>query len=218
MTAGPYLVGIAGGSGAGKTALAHAVAGALGPERVARLRHDAYYRDRSDVEPTGRAALNFDVPGALDQELFRAHLGALRHGERIAPPRYCFATHCRLGTDEPVEPRDVVLVEGILLFHDPLVRDLLDLRIYVDAPADLRLARRVARDTAERGRTAESVVAQYRATVWPAHGRFVEPTKAWADLVLINAGRLDTVAEVAAAVIRGRRERRPSAAAGVRAG
>jgi uridine kinase len=216
MTVAPYLVGVAGGSGAGKTALVQAIAAALGPPRVALLVHDAYYRDRSDVEPAGRRQLNFDVPPALDQELFRAHLGALRRGDRITPPRYCFATHCRLEPGEPLEPREVVLVEGILLLHDPLVRDLLDLSIYVDAPDGLRLARRIARDTAERGRTAESVLEQYRATVLPAHGRLVEPTKVWADLVLINTGRLEAIAEVAAAVIRARLARRQRAA-GVRA-
>jgi uridine kinase len=213
----PYLVGIAGGSGSGKTALAGALAAVLGPARVTRLAQDAYYHDRSDVDPDQRAALNFDVPEALDQELFRAHLGALRAGQRVEPPRYCFATHCRLGPGEPLEPREVVLVEGTLLLCDPGVRELLDLRIYVDAPGDLRLARRIARDTAERGRTPESVLVQCRATVWPAHARYVQPTKAWADLVLGNTGRLEPAVEMAAAVIRARLERRPPTPAGVRA-
>lgn len=204
----PFLVGIAGGTGSGKSALARGLRLALGPDRTALLAQDAYYRDRGDLEPAERAALDFDAPAAFDQPLFRAHLAALRRGEPVTPPRYCFVTHRRLGTDGPVEPREVVLVEGILLLHDPRVREALDLRIYVDAPAPLRLARRIARDTAERGRTAASVAAQYHATVLPAHVRHVEPTRACADLVLLNAGRLDAVVEVAAAVIRDRLARR----------
>ena len=150
------------------------------------------------------SSLDFDVPEALDQKLFRAHLVALRQGQTIVPPRYCFATHRRVGAGEPVAPRDVLLVEGILLLHDHEVCNLLDLRIYVDAPADLRLTRLITRDCAERGRTPQAVVAQCRATVFPAHTRHVEPTKACADLVLVNAGRLDAVAEIASAVIRAR--------------
>ncbi len=211
----PFLVGIAGGSGAGKTALARELVGALGAERTALLALDAYYRDRGRLDPEARAALDFDVPDALDQELFRSHLRALRAGQPVTPPRYCFVTHRRLGPGEPVEPREIVLVEGVLLLHDPEVRAVLDLRIYVDAPDGLRVARRIARDTAERGWTPESVIAQCRATVLPAHARYVEPTRAWADLVLLNAGRLAAAVEVAAAIVRGRLEqrRRPAAEA-----
>jgi uridine kinase len=200
----PFVVGIAGGSGAGKTALAQAIAGDLGGERVAWLAHDAYFLDAAGHQPAASAAFDLDVPEALDQELFRTHLEALRRGQAVVPPRYCFVTHRRLGDGEPVAPREVLLVEGILLLHDPAVRDLLDLRIYVDAPVDLRLTRRITRDCAERGRTPQTVVAQCRATVFPAHARYVEPTKACADLVLVNAGRLEAVAEVAAGVIRAR--------------
>jgi uridine kinase len=200
----PFVVGIAGGSGAGKTALARAIAADFGLERVAWLAHDAYHLDAGGHHPTASTAFDFDVPEALDQELFRAHLAALRRGQAVVPPRYCFVTHRRLGDGEPVAPRDVLLVEGILLLHDHAVRDLLDLRIYVDAPVDLRLTRRITRDCAERGRTPQTVVAQCRTTVFPAHARYVEPTKASADLVLVNAGRLNAVAEVAAGVIRAR--------------
>lgn len=200
----PYLVGVAGGSGSGKTVLAQALAASFGPARVALLAHDAYYRGQGDVDPVERGALNFDVPEALDQELFRAHLAALRRGETVEPPRYCFVTHCRVGQAEPVEPREIVLVEGVLLLHDPRVRELLDLRVFVEAPTHLRLARRIARDVAERGRAEEAVRAQFRDTVLPAHARYVEPTKAWADLVLVNAGRLPAIVEVASAVLRAR--------------
>jgi uridine kinase len=213
----PFLVGIAGGSGAGKTAVAHGLVAALGPERTALLSQDAYYRDRSHVDAAERGALDFDVPDAVDLDLLRAHLEMLRRGERVAPPRYCFVTHCRLGPGDAVEPRDVVLVEGILLLHDPGVREALDLRLFVDAPDDLRLSRRVTRDTLERGRTPESVLRQCRTSVLPAHARFVEPSRSWADLVLLNGGRLQHAVEVAAAVVRDRLGRRlrhsPGAAA-----
>jgi len=213
----PFLVGIAGGSGAGKTALTRALQADLGPQRVAVLAHDAYYRDRGDLDAAVRAALDFDAPDALDHERFLADLAALRRGEPARPPRYCFVTHRRLGAGPPVEPRDIVLVEGVLLFHDPAVRAVLDLKVWVDAPAQVRLARRLARDVVERGRTRESVVAQCHATVFPAHARWVEPTRAWADLVLLNAGRLEAAAEVAAAVIRGRLERGRGEPAGAHA-
>jgi uridine kinase len=213
----PFVVGIAGGSGAGKTALARIIAADLGLERVAELVHDAYYHDSGGLHPVPRASLDFNVPDALDQELFRAHLVALRRGQTIVPPRYCFATRRRLGAGEPVAPRDVLLVEGIVLLHDCEVRNLLDLRIYVDAPADLRLTRRITRDCAERGWTPQAVVAQCRATVFPAHLSYVELTKACADLVLVNAGRLEAVAEVAAAVIRTRLRAAHRQAKGARA-
>lgn len=204
----PFLVGLGGGSGSGKTSLARGIAAALGRERVAVLAHDAYYRDRSDLLPSERAYLNYDVPDALDQALFAAHLDALRRGQVVVPPRYDFVTHRRDGHGPPVEPREVVLVEGILLFHDPEVRQALDLRIFVDAPDAVRLARRIERDVAERGRSPESVIAQCRRTVLPAHARYVEPSRAAADLVLLNAGRIEAAIEVAAAVIQERLERR----------
>ncbi|HXH83016.1 MAG TPA: uridine kinase [Candidatus Tectomicrobia bacterium] len=200
----PFVVGIAGGSGSGKTSLACALAAALGPRRVALLAHDAYYRDHGALPPDARAALDFDAPEAFDQPLFRAHLRALRAGRAVRPPHYCFTTHRRLGPGDPVRPRHVLLVEGILLLHDPLVRAALDLAIFLDVPEAVRLARRCARDVVERGRTRESVLAQFAASVRPAHVRFVEPTKAHADLVLAGTGSLDRLVEIATAVIRDR--------------
>ena len=201
MAASSFLVGVAGGSGSGKTSLAAAVAAALGPARVACLAHDAYYADRPDRDDGARAAADYDVPGALDHALFVNHLRALRAGVAVAPPRYCFATHRRAGSGPVVEPREIVLVDGILLLHDPDVRALLDLKIFLDVPEPIRLARRVARDTAERGRTHAAILAQYEATVRPAHHAWVEPTRPFADLVLANVGPLAPLAEIAAAVI-----------------
>jgi uridine kinase len=204
----PFLLGIAGGSGSGKTSLAAALADALGRGRAGILAHDAYYRDRRDLLPSERARLNYDVPEAVDRELFRAHLAALRRGERIVPPQYSFLTHCRDGGSEPVEPRPVIVVEGILLFHDPEVRGALDLRIFLDAPEGLRLARRLLRDTRERGRSEASVTAQWRSTVSPAHARYVEPARAVADLVLVTTGPLTALVEVAGSVLAARLARR----------
>jgi uridine kinase len=209
MSAGDrFAVGIAGGSGSGKSSLVRALAGALGAERVASLCYDAYYCDRSDLPAAERAALNYDAPDALDTELFLSHLLALRAGESVRPPRYCFSTHRRIGVDEVVEPRPILLVEGILLLHDPRARALLDLSIFLDVPDAARLARRMARDVSERGRTRRSVLSQYEATVRGAHAAYVEPTKAVADVVLPNVGRLDRLAQVAATVVADRLGRR----------
>lgn len=197
----PLFVGIAGGSGSGKSTLTTALVTALGPGRTACLAHDAYYRDRAALPAAERAALNYDVPEAFDQALFLEHLARLRDGQPVRPPAYSFADHCRTGHLAPVEPRPVVLVEGVLLLWDPAVRAALDLRIYLDAPERARLDRRLARDVTERGRTADGVLVQFAATVREAHRTYVEPTRAMADLVLATTGRLEPIAEIAAAVI-----------------
>jgi uridine kinase len=213
----PFLVGIAGGSGSGKTALAAALRDGLRPAVVAPLAQDAYYRDQATLPPGARERLDFDAPDALDEDLFVEHLAALRGGERVRPPRYCFVTHCRRGSGEPLGPADVVLVEGLFPFVDLRARELFDLRIYLDAPERVRLGRRVARDVRERGRTEQSVLDQYRRSTSPAHRLWVEPSRAWADVVLINAGRLEAVAEVAATIIRAHHARRAGAAKAQRA-
>ena len=203
----PFVVGIAGGSGSGKTELTRGLVAALGPDRVAVLGHDAYYRDRAELDAAARAALDYDVTEALDRERFLDDLTRLRAGETLCPPRYCFVTHRRLGAGEPLEPRDILIVEGILLFHDAEVRRALDLAIFVDAPGDLRLRRRIARDTIERGRTAASVTHQFASSVAPAHLHYVEPTKSAADLVLTNTSRIEPLVELAATLIRSRLDR-----------
>jgi uridine kinase len=197
----PLLVGIAGGSGSGKTTLARAAAAALGTAQASILDQDAYYRDRGDLAPEARGALDFDVPEALDLALFVDHLARLRRGETVTPPLYCFVTHRRLGAAPPLAPRPVVIVEGLLLFHDPAVRAQFDLGIYVHAPEAVRLARRLWRDVSERGREPAAVLDQCRTTVLPAHARFVEPTRTLADLVLDNTGALDAAVERAVAAI-----------------
>lgn len=182
------LVGIAGGTGSGKSTLARRLERALGPERCALVTQDSYYRDLSSLSLEARAHVNFDHPDSIEAELLAAHLGQLKAGEPIEMPRYDFARHARTSRGETVAPRPVILAEGILLFTWPEVRRLCDLRIYVQAPQDVRLARRVRRDIADRGRDLEGVLSQYLSTVRPMHERYVEPAAVHADLVVPGEG------------------------------
>jgi uridine kinase len=207
----PFAVGIAGGSGSGKSALIRALLPLLGAERVAILRYEAYYHDHRDVPAVARAALGHEAPEAVDTELFLEHLAMLRSGGRVTPPRFCFSTHRRRGVERAVEPRPLLLVEGVLLLHDPRVRALLDLTIFLDVPDAVRVSRASRRDATDDSR--RSGLEVYDAIARGAHARYVEPTKAFADLVLLNAGRLDRVAEIAATVILDRLERRARTAA-----
>jgi uridine kinase len=209
----PFLVGIAGGSGSGKATLVRALAAILGADRVAMLSHEAYYCDRRDLPAAERATLGYDAPEALDTEVFLEHLATLRARRAVRPPRYCFSTHRRVGVDAPVEPRPIILVDGVLLLHDPRVRALLDLTIFLDVPDATRLSRRSAGRLSQEHRTRRSGLSVYDAIVGGSHARYVEPTKAFADLVLLNVGRLDRLAEIAASVILDRVERRARVAA-----
>lgn len=183
-------VGLGGGSGAGKSALARELARAIGPERVLTLAQDSYYRDRPELADAARAALNFDHPDALETELLVAQLDLLRAGRPVEVPRYDFDRHRRRAETERAEPRPLVVVDGLLVLCDPALRARLDLRVFVSASEPHRLERRLARDVAERGRSAESVRAQLAATVRPMHERFVEPSRAWADLLIANDAEL----------------------------
>lgn len=178
----PLLVGIAGGSGSGKTTVADAVAEAL-PE-VALLQHDAYYRDRRDLDFEERTRLNYDHPDSLETELLIEHLDLLTQGIPIERPVYDFSVHLRSDEVVRIEPASIIVVEGILVLADKDLRDRLDLKIYVDTDPDLRLARRLERDITERGRTVDSVLKQYFETVRPMHLEFVEPSKRYADLII----------------------------------
>jgi uridine kinase len=204
----PFLVGIAGGSGSGKSTLVRALTALLGPDRVATLSQDAYYCDHGELPAAQRVTLTYDAPEALDIELFVEHLATLRARRPVRPPRYCFSTHRRVGADAPVEPRPVVLVDGVLLLHDPRVRALLDLTIFLDVPDATRVSRRSAGGVSEDHRTRRSGLSVHDAIVRGFHARYVEPTKALANLVLLNVGRLDHVAEIGAGVILDRVERR----------
>lgn len=177
----PVLVAIAGGSGSGKTTLARALVERLGAGRAASISQDSYYRDLGDADP---AARNFDHPESLDLVLLGRHLDALRSGRPVELPRYDFTTHRRLPGGEAFAPRPVIVVDGILLLADAALARRFDLRVFVEAAAELRLSRRIQRDLAERGRRREDVLAQWEATVRPMHAAFVEPSRGAADLVL----------------------------------
>lgn len=182
------VIGIAGGSGSGKTTVQRRVMERFGTRRIALLDHDAYYRDLAHLEPDQRARFNFDHPDALETDLMVEHVDRLLAGEAIEKPTYSFETHRRLDATERVEPRPVVLIDGILVLAEPALRERMDVKLYVDAAPDVRLMRRMERDIYERGRTAQSVLEQYRRTVRPMHLEFVEPSKRHADVIIPRGG------------------------------
>lgn len=186
-------IGVAGGTGSGKTTVSEAIVARIGAHRIAYIQHDSYYRDLSHLPEQERLRCNFDHPDALESELLVQHLQALRRGEAVEVPVYDFTRHVRTRQTRRVEPRKVILVEGILIFAEAMLRREFDIRIFVDTDADLRFLRRLKRDISERGRTVESVIAQYLETVRPMHLEFVEPSKRWAD-VIIPEGGFNTVA------------------------
>jgi uridine kinase len=182
------VVGVAGGTGSGKTTVAEAIVTRIGAARIAYLQHDRYYRDLGVGDPAQLLHHNFDHPNALESELLVAHLEQLKAGRAIAVPIYDFTRHRRTTQTERIEPCRAVLVEGILIFVEAALRRLFDIKIFVDTDADLRFIRRLRRDITERGRTVESVVGQYLETVRPMHLEFVEPSKRWADLIIPEGG------------------------------
>jgi uridine kinase len=185
---GIVALGVAGGTGSGKTTVAEAILSAVGRERIAFLAQDNYYRDVEWGGPQEIAAHNFDHPNAVDSELMVEHLERLKRGRPIDLPVYDFVRHRRTDRVRRIEPRPVVLVEGILLYAEPAVRDLLDFKIYVDTDPDVRLVRRIRRDMSERGRSVADVLCQYMTTVRPMHLEFVEPSKRWADVIVPEGG------------------------------
>ncbi len=188
-----FVIGVAGGSGSGKTTVVRRIVDSLGPDQVTLLDHDRYYRDRNDLRLEERAALNYDHPDALETDLMVRHVRALKAGEAVEVPHYDFTRHARLSETTSFQPRRALIVEGILVFTDPALRDLMDIKVFVDTDSDTRFIRRLRRDVAERGRTMESVIDQYQSTVKPMHLDFVEPSKRYAD-VIIPLGGHNTVA------------------------
>ncbi len=184
----PLVIGVAGGTGSGKSTVARALADGLPPHSVAMLEHDAYYRDRSDLDFEERSRLNYDHPDSLDNDLLVRHLEQLRAGQPVEAPIYDFVSHSRRRETRHVEPGRLVIVEGILVFVDPRVRALLDIKLFVDTDADLRVFRRIRRDIEQRGRTFASIREQYYASVRPMHLQYVEPSKRWADLIIPEGG------------------------------
>ena len=193
----PFVIGIAGGSGSGKTTVAEALVEAI--DGVAFIQHDSYYRNLPDLDFEARSRVNYDHPDSLETELLVAHLEQLQKGIPIEKPVYDFTRHLRSEQVVTVAPAPVVIIEGILVLAAPELRRMLDLKIYVDTDPDLRLARRIERDITERGRTPEAVIAQYLATVRPMHLEFVEPSKRYADIIIpggFNVGAVATVIEL----------------------
>jgi uridine kinase len=184
----PIIIGVAGGTGSGKTTVARHILRRVGEERIAYIPHDAYYRDLAHLQPNLRARVNFDHPDSLETDLLVEHLQQWRAGLAIEMPVYDFTNHRRTNETKRTEPQRVALVEGILVFAEPKLRELFDVKLYVDADADIRFIRRLRRDIAERGRTMESVVDQYMNTVRPMHLEFVEPSKRYADVVIPEGG------------------------------
>jgi len=189
----PIIIGIAGGTGSGKTTVATVVLSRVGTSSISFVPHDAYYKDLNKLPQTQREQVNFDHPNSLDTPLMIEHLLRLKGGDAVEIPIYDFTTHSRTERTTHIEPQPVILVEGILIFAEPDLREMFDVKIFVDTPPDIRFIRRLERDINERGRTVGSVIQQYQTTVRPMHLEFVEPSKQYAD-VIIPEGGLNTVA------------------------
>ena len=184
----PIVIGVAGGTGSGKTTVSQAILSRVGSQRIAFLQHDSYYRELSHLAAEERSQINFDHPNSLDNELLVQHLDELCRGNAVEVPIYDFTTDNRCADVMHVLPQPVVVVEGILIFAERALRDRMDVKIYVDADADMRFIRRLQRDIAERGRSIQAVVDQYLNTVRPMHLEFVEPTKRYADIIIPRGG------------------------------
>ena len=198
----PFLIGVAGGSNSGKTTIAQRLADVVGDRQISLIKLDAYYVAMPDLTLAERAAMNYDHPDAFDWELLDEHLAALTAGTPVNVPVYDFADYNRTAAVTTVHATRVIVVEGILVLWEPRLRQRFDLKIFVDAPADLRLIRRLQRDVAERGRTPESIIEQYLATVRPAHETFIEPSKRYADVIIPEGGLNRPALEVLLARVR----------------
>jgi uridine kinase len=197
----PLTIGVAGGTGSGKTTVADVILDRVGKQRIAYLPHDAYYRELIGLPFEQRAAMNFDHPDSLETELMIKHIEQLKLGQPVELPIYDFSTHSRTGRTIRVEPHPVIIVEGILLFADKKLREMLDVKIFVDTDADIRFIRRLQRDITERGRTTENVIQQYLTTVRPMHLEFVEPSKRYANVIIPEGGLNEVAMEMVIARI-----------------
>ncbi|MGE0880044.1 MAG: uridine kinase [Acidimicrobiia bacterium] len=198
----PFVVGVAGGSGSGKTTVAERLADVVGERAIALVRQDSYYCRRDDLSFEERVVINYDHPDAFDWPLLLAHVQELCAGMPIEVPVYDFAQHTRSAETVTVAPARVLVVEGILALYEPALRSMFDLKVFVDTDADVRFIRRLQRDVAERGRDPESVISQYLATVRPSHIQFIEPSKRYADVIIPHGGLNDPALEVLLARVR----------------
>jgi uridine kinase len=198
----PFVIGVAGGTGSGKTTVVKRIMDALGETDVTVLAHDRYYRDHPDLRLEERGGLNYDHPNSLDTDLLVNHVRALREGRTADLPVYDFTRHVRMPHTQPVHPGSAIIVEGILIFADSALRSLMDVKVFVDTDSDIRFIRRLQRDIAERGRTVPSVIDQYMSTVKPMHEEFVEPSKRYADLIVPEGGYNQVAVDMLLTLIR----------------
>lgn len=196
------VIGVAGGSGSGKTTVVRRILEALGETDVVVLEHDRYYRDHPELRLEERAVLNYDHPNALDTDLLIAHLRELKAGRPVELPVYDFALHARKAETTPIRPGAAIIVEGILIFTDKVLRSLMDVKVFVDTDADTRFIRRLERDITDRGRTVPSVIDQYLSTVKPMHLEFVEPSKRYADVIIPEGGYNQVAVDMLLTLIR----------------
>jgi uridine kinase len=196
------IIGICGGTGSGKTTIARKIVETVGAESVILLEQDSYYRNLIDMPLDERHLANFDHPDSIDSDMLVNHLKRLKDGLTVEMPVYDFKTHTRSGEVGVLHPKPVVMVEGILIFAEPRILDLLDIRVFVDTPDDVRFIRRLQRDIRERGRTVESVISQYYASVRPMHMEFVEPSKRHADIIIPEGAHTDTSTDLLCGLVR----------------
>ena len=197
----PYVIGIAGGTGSGKTTFSRELVATLMTNKIVYLSHDSYYRDLSDLPFSERVKVNFDHPDSLETDLMIKHIEKLRAYQAVDIPSYDFVEHTRAKETEHIEPQSVILIEGILIFAVKELRDLMDMKIFVDTDADIRFMRRLQRDIEERGRSVKSVCDQYINVVRPMHEAFVEPSKRYADIIVPHGGRNRAALDMVAAKI-----------------
>ncbi len=198
----PIFIGITGGTASGKTTIAKEIYRQFGEECIAMIEQDSYYKDQSHLSMEERVKTNYDHPNAFDNDLLVSHLEALLNGESIEKPRYDFSIHNRVEETTKVCAKEIVIVEGILVLEDPRIRELLDIKIYVDTDDDVRIIRRMVRDINERGRTIESVIKQYLNVVKPMHNKFTEPTKKYADIIIPAGGQNKVAIDIIVAKIK----------------
>lgn len=200
----PFIIGVAGGSGSGKSTVSQQVLAAFGADMVSVVMQDDYYRDQTHLSPEVRPQQNYDHPQAFEWPLLVQHVQALRNGESIQMPEYDFTLHNRSNRTIPVKPAPVIVIEGLFALYDESLRDLMSLKIFVDTASDIRFIRRMQRDIEERGRSVESVISQYLETVRPMHRQFIEPTKRYADVILphgANEPAVDIITTKVASII-----------------
>ncbi len=192
----PIVIGVAGGTGSGKSTVVSKIVDSIGDGAVSCIEHDFYYKDHPELSLEDRGALNYDHPDALETSLLVEHLDKLRGGQAIEAPQYDFSLHVRRKETQRIEPRRAIILEGILILVDEALRGAMDIKIFVDTDPDVRFIRRLQRDLAERGRTMESVIDQYQKTVRPMHLKFVEPSKRYADIIIPEGGSNDVAVDM----------------------